>query len=277
MDLFNKLYTAPDFSSPIDLGLVCLGTFFAITAAVGNKLQVPLFARGNSLLSYSKFAQGVKAGIDVPSRVGMTLMYAPACALGAYYLVKHATTTRTQLCATLMMIHFGKRVLECLFLHKYSGSMPLATGLFVSTFYSTLSLITCYYSSQSPALAYSSSDDLLAGYTSAAGVGMTLFALGVCGNFYHHYLLATLRKPGEKGYKLPVGGFFTYVAAPHYLFELVGWFGVSLVTKHSISFLYFIAMSSYLFERADAQHNWNLVKLKEVYPKSRKRILPFFW
>ena len=270
MDLLN-VYTPPNTSDPIDLGIVTVAIMFAITAAVGNKLSLPLFARGNSLLSYSKFAEGVNAGIDVPSKVGMTIMYAPACAIGYYYLFYCADSDRTKIVALLMIIHFGKRVLECQLLHKYSGTMPLSTGLFVSNFYAILSLCTCYYSARSPPLIYENE------MFNITGIGLALFSIGIAGNFYHHYLLATLRKPGEKGYKVPAGGLFELLAAPHYLFELIGWFGVSLITKHSVSFLFFVAMSSYLFERADAQHNWNLLKLKDLYPISRKRILPFIW
>ena len=52
-------------------------------------------------------------------------------------------------------------------------------------------------------------------------VGLALFGVGLLGNFYHHYLLATLRSPGETKYKVPRGGCFEYVAAPHYFFELL--------------------------------------------------------
>lgn len=41
-----------------------------------------------------------------------------------------------------------------------------------------------------------------------ATIGSLMFVVGQLGNLYHHYLLATLRKPGEKGYKVPRGGLF---------------------------------------------------------------------
>ena len=50
-----------------------------------------------------------------------------------------------------------------------------------------------------------------------------MFAVGSAGNLYHHHLLASLRKGGDTGYKVPMGGLFELVAAPHYLFELVAW------------------------------------------------------
>lgn len=86
-----------------------------------------------------------------------------------------------------------------------------------------------------------------------------------------------LRKPGEKGYKVPAGGLFGFVAAPHYLFELVAWLGVAFCTQHVFSLVLWGGMCAYLFERAGAQDAWNREKLKDKYPKERKCIIPFVW
>ena len=72
---------------------------------------------------------------------------------------------------------------------------------------------------------------------------------GRFGNLYHHYLLRTLRdddsnKKKNQKYKVPMGGFFSAcggVAAPHYLFELISWWGIGVCTRHFISFLFNIA------------------------------------
>ena len=39
------------------------------------------------------------------------------------------------------------------------------------------------------------------------------------GNFWSHLILAGLRKPGDKGYKIPKGGLFNYVTCANYTFE----------------------------------------------------------
>ena len=59
-------------------------------------------------------------------------------------------------------------------------------------------------------------------------LGYGFFVVGIVGNFYHHYLLASLRRSitfnddcvvGEQErYHAPVGGGFAFVAAPHYFF-----------------------------------------------------------
>lgn len=82
------------------------------------------------------------------------------------------------------------------------------------------------------------------------------------------------RKPGETGYKVPRGGLFELVAAPHYLFELVGWAGVAVASQHALCAGFFAAMALYLADRAVAQSEWNRRKLED-YPKVRKHLVPF--
>lgn len=166
----------------------------------------------------------------------------------------------------LMTVHFLKRCLECIFVHKYSGSMPIATSIFVGFFY------TC--------LAYGNIRFTNAGSgfdKSLLTPGLVLFAIGLAGNFYHHYLLANLRAPGEKTYKVPQGGMFSLVSTPHYFFELIGWAGVTLIAQHASVCIFFAAMVVYLSDRAVAQTQWNLEKFRENYPKGRKHIIPFFF
>ena len=88
------------------------------------------------------------------------------------------------------------------------------------------------------------------------------------------------KKKNQK-YKVPMGGFFSAcggVAAPHYLFELISWWGIGVCTRHFISFLFNIAMTAYLIDRAIAQDSWNRQKLKDdKYPMERKIIIPYIF
>ena len=259
--------TYPDPSVPVDAAILFLLVFFIVAAAFGNLCKLPFLTRDGGLLTYSKFARGVTFGPDVPTKVGMLVLYAPASVIGFWWRWNVAGDSRTGLAASLMATHFGKRCYECLFVHKYSGTMPLASSFFIGFFYAVTSLATCHYANMAVPLSKGEFP-----YT-----GFFLFSVGLIGNFYHHWLLANLRQPGEKKYFVPQGGFFVYVAAPHYFFELIGWFGVVLVTNHFISLLMFLAMSVYLFERATAQTQWNQANFEEEYPRHRKHIIPFIF
>ena len=106
-------------------------------------------------------------------------------------------------------IHFAKRVLETLFLHKYSGKMAVQTLIFITFIYSLITGMICYLNTRTvPEM-----DTLF-------HIGVVLFFVGEAGNFYHHNLLADLRK-GSEGYHIPQGGLFQYAACPHYFWS---WF-----------------------------------------------------
>lgn len=261
-----NLFVGPDWNNQIDTLLFFVAAIFSVTAGGANLFRIPFLHREGGLLSYSKFAKGAKFGIDVPSRLGMFLLYFPAFAYG-YYRYNTGHGKRADLIASMILVHFLKRCLECLFLHKYSGKMPLASSAFISFFYTLLAFGCMHVVEKMPQSGFEEWTEVY---------GIRLFIVGISGNFYHHWLLATLRKPGEKGYKIPRGGCFEFVAAPHYFFELIGWYGITLASQHSLVGLFAIAMSIYLFDRAIGQSEWNRRKIRG-YPKSRKNIIPFLF
>jgi very-long-chain enoyl-CoA reductase len=66
-------------------------------------------------------------------------------------------------------------------------------------------------------------------YILYAGVAVYLF--GELANFNTHVILANLRPRGTTKRGIPKGFGFGLVACPNYLFELVSWIGVLLVTR----------------------------------------------
>jgi steroid 5-alpha reductase family enzyme len=110
-------------------------------------------------------------------------------------------------------------------------------------------------------------------------VGSTLFGVGIVGNFYHHYLLAKLRSSKKTTkYVAPSGGLFEFVATPHYLFELIGWLGVAIVSHQLNVYLVVTSMMSYLGGRSVAQNEFNRKTFSEKdWPLDRKNILPFMF
>jgi very-long-chain enoyl-CoA reductase len=221
---------------------------------------------------YSKFATiKDKQVTTVPSRIGMLVIYTPALVV-CYALTFVAPVERFSLAGLLCFLSFLKRDVEVLFVHKYSGTMPLSSATSIALIYSMYSLLVCCVATPKPSEIYRI-------------LGTGVFTVGILGNGYHHILLANLRSTtststnaASKKYVAPRGGLFKYVAAPHYLFELITWFGVAVSSQHLNVFFIFITMTSYLAGRSVAQNRWNRQKFSEKeWPACRRNLIPFLW
>lgn len=231
-------------------------------------------------MAYSKFwhvvagrqqqqQQKRAGGVLLSSRDGMLVAYAPAlvAAVASFAVPGAVEGLRAQLLSAALAVHFLKRVLEVLLIHRYSGSMPLKTALTISSSY-LLSTVTMIYAQHLASGLPEPATDLLY-------AGIVLFAVGIAGNFYHHHLLSWLREGGDdKGYKIPTGGLFGLVTCPHYLFEIVGFFGFAMISQTVYAFAVASGTGAYLVGRSCATRRWYESKF-EKFPASIKALVPF--
>lgn len=210
-------------------------------------------------MGYEKF----RAMKGIPPRLGMTLVYGlPLVALiagGLPYLT--APDVYQAAVFTTLLAHFAKRLLESWFLHKYSRSTnPLAAG-FVACFYSLTSFIPVYINRRP-----------ISDMDPYVYMGIGIFLIGESLNFAHHKILAGLRTKSE--YVIPRSGLFDRVACPHYLFEIVSWFGMCLIFRHPSMVLFFSLMVTYLVVRSLLTLKWYRAQFPD-FPPDRKAILPY--
>uniref|UniRef100_R7W6F4 3-oxo-5-alpha-steroid 4-dehydrogenase C-terminal domain-containing protein n=1 Tax=Aegilops tauschii TaxID=37682 RepID=R7W6F4_AEGTA len=106
--------------------------------------------------------------------------------------------------------------------------------------------------------------------------GVLLFAIGIAGNFYNHYLLSQLRKGGDDdtGYKIPKDGLFEFVTCPHYLFEITGFFGFAMISQTVYALAMAFGTAAYLVSRSFATRRWYESKFEE-FPASIKALVPY--
>jgi hypothetical protein len=160
---------------------------------------------------------------------------------------------------------------QVLFVHRYSGNMPLATAATISTSYLLVTTVNMIYALHlcrdlpDPAI------DLL--YP-----GVLVFAVGIAGNLYHHYLLSRLRGGssggGDKGYRIPRGGLFELVTCPHYLFEIIGFFGFAMISQTVYALAVASGTAAYLAGRSCATRRWYQSKFED-FPAKIKALVPF--
>ncbi|KAG8100673.1 hypothetical protein GUJ93_ZPchr0013g33832 [Zizania palustris] len=113
--------------------------------------------------------------------------------------------------------------------------------------------------------------------------GVLVFAVGLAGNFYHHCLLSQLRTTkqgggggggGEKAYKIPTGGLFGLVTCPHYLFEIIGFFGFAMIAQTVHALAVAAGTAAYLAGRSCATRRWYESKFED-FPENIKALVPY--
>ncbi len=237
-------------------GNIILYGFLAMVAiSVG-----PLEYFGQAMMAYSKF----RPANGISTRAGMVILYATplaALVISALPYLSNPTTIQVIVFATVF-IHFAKRVLESLFLHKYSGPIGVFTTLMIAGFYSLAAYLVGYLN-RVPLQAMDASFYF----------GIVLFVIGIIGNFSQHKALADLRKDSLE-YKIPRGGLFEYVVCPHYLFEIITWLGIFMLSRHLGALLVLAFIIAYLSARSIRTLAWYREKFKD-FPAGRKGIFPF--
>lgn len=105
-------------------------------------------------------------------------------------------------------------------------------------------------------------------------VGLSLFCLGMVANIHSDHLLRGLRGQGETGYKIPMGGLFTFVSSPNYLGESLEWWGFAILVQTKAAVWFACFTSVFLGQRALQTHQWYKEKFRGEYPGGRKAFLP---
>ncbi|KAI3783641.1 hypothetical protein L1987_42727 [Smallanthus sonchifolius] len=219
-----------------------------------------------SHLQYSKFANSSQ-GIKLSSRAGMLILYTPALLAGIVsFFVFPGDGLRFLLLKSAVTFHFFKRDLEVLFVHKYSGNMGVGSTILISIFY--------FYVATSMIVVYYMSLGLPEPSIDLTYIGLIIFIAGIIGNFYHHNLLSKLRANKEKEYKIPRGGLFNLVICPHYLFEILIFYGFAFISQTPLAFACAIGDSCYLIARSHQTRNWYVSKFED-FPTSIKCLIPY--
>ncbi|HEY8375465.1 MAG TPA: DUF1295 domain-containing protein [Nannocystis sp.] len=105
-------------------------------------------------------------------------------------------------------------------------------------------------------------------------IGVGLFALGYRINRWADAVLASLRRPGETGYKIPRGGLYELVSCPNYFGELLEWTGWAIATWSLAGLSFALFTAANLVPRALAHHRWYREKFPD-YPPHRRAVVPF--
>ena len=127
----------------------------------------------------------------------------------------------------MTLLHFTKREVETLYIHRFSASTMPAFNIFKNSghYWGLSGLVMAFF-----VYVPSSSTAAVSAYSPLIYLGLALFAVGEILNFNTHLSLRDLRKEGSTERGIPKGLGFDWVTCPNYLFELMAWLGILLVS-----------------------------------------------
>ncbi|EEP80275.1 conserved hypothetical protein [Uncinocarpus reesii 1704] len=175
----------------------------------------------------------------------------------------------------LLVLHFVKREIETVFVHRFSlATMPASYIIRNSAHYWILggaNLAYWVFAPGSPTARSKANPILL--YS-----GIALFVFGQLANLNAHLTLRNLRKEGDTTRKIPSGFGFNLVTCPNYLFEVIAWLGVYLVSSLNWSVLLFIVVGSATMMRWASQKERRYRReFGDKYKRKRYVMLPGLW
>mmetsp|Transcript_32873 Transcript_32873/g.47481 ORF Transcript_32873/g.47481 Transcript_32873/m.47481 type:complete len:299 (-) Transcript_32873:1234-2130(-) len=168
-------------------------------------------------------------------------------------------------------LHFLKRELETIFVHKFSRpTMPLS-NLFKNCAYYWCFGAVIGYPLCSPAFVPPSDTQVY--------IGFAIFALCELGNLICHLMLSNMRPAeGSTARSIPRGFLFELVACPNYTFEVASWVGFSIMTQIPFSYLFTLVGFLQMADWAMKKHKGYKKAFDGDYTKlKRKAIVPFLY
>jgi very-long-chain enoyl-CoA reductase len=166
--------------------------------------------------------------------------------------------------------HFVKREFETLFVHKFSANtMPWFNIFKNSAHYWLLSGVLCAYFLYSPTSLTATADNKI-----VDAVGFALFLFAEINNGLVHLYLSSLRSTGGTERKIPVGYSFSLVTCPNYMFELLAWLGVIIVSRNWAVLLFAAVGGAQMAAWAKEKERAYRKEFGDKYKKKRYVILP---
>lgn len=173
----------------------------------------------------------------------------------------------------MITLHFAKRELETLFVHRFSlATMPARNILKNSAHYWIFAGVNIAYWIYRPdALTADPSTPFV---TYAA---LLLYIVGELGNLSTHLTLRGLRSTGGTERGIPQGFAFGLVTCPNYMFETMAWVGIWMVTWSWSTLIFIVLAVGQMAAWAKKKESKYRKEFGSQYQKKRYYMLPGIW
>jgi very-long-chain enoyl-CoA reductase len=186
-----------------------------------------------------------------------------------------STSQYQDILAIMFTVHFLKREIETILIHRFGNdTMPL-TNIFKNSGYYWLfaywiAYVTMHPLYTPPACNWSKTS------------GIILFCVSELLNLKAHVDLRNLRPAGTRIRQVPKTLLFKFVSCPNYLFEILSWIGFTIASQSIAAATFTIVGAAQMTVWAIAKHKRYRKEFdgqdgRELYPKNRKILIPFIF
>lgn len=183
----------------------------------------------------------------------------------------------------LSLIHFTKREYETLFVHKFSNSTMPLFNIFKNSFhYWILNGVLCGFFTYTPEFLHPDNkigrflfhvNDFSVPTSLVIGV---LILLCEYANYLTHVNLSQIRDKDPKSYQIPYGFGFDLVTCPNYLFEILAFVGMTILSGNWSYFVFTMVAAVQMYIWAVGKHKRYLKTFGDKYKKlNRKLLIPY--
>ncbi|XP_076440618.1 very-long-chain enoyl-CoA reductase-like isoform X1 [Babylonia areolata] len=176
--------------------------------------------------------------------------------------------------AACWSFHYAKRLLETIFVHRFShATMPIRNIFKNSVYYWGFAAFVAYFMNHPLYTPPAYGDMQVYG-------GLAAFFFAELGNFSVHLALRNLRPAGSKVRKIPISTtnpftwLFGLVSCPNYTYEVMAWVSFSVMTQCLPAAIFTFAGFYQMAVWAKGKHRNYLKEFKD-YPRRRTSIFPF--
>ena len=107
--------------------------------------------------------------------------------------------------------------------------------------------------------------------------GLLLYTIGELGNLRTHLILRNLRSSGGKERGIPQGLGFSICTCPNYMFEIIAWIGMLLLSRSLSTLLFMMVAGGYMGAWARGKERRYRKEFGDKYKKKRWLMLPGLW
>ena len=191
----------------------------------------------------------------------------------AYFTLTSSPSYLQSLSLALLTIHFLKRELETLFVHRFSAAtMPASNLLKNSAHYWILAGANIAFFTYRPSSPAAGESNPYITYPAVA-----LFAIAELANLSTHLTLRGLRSSGGTERNIPKGLGFSWVTCPNYGFETLAWIGIAMVTWSWSTVFFAVVAIGQMGVWAKKKEQRYRKEFGGEYKKKRYGMLPGIW